>query len=259
MLRPTLIAAAMFTVLVVEPSHAIEKCRIKVDKKTGVIRVDASGVGGPVAWGSATGQASTPFFNAATCAVGGTARKCELADPAMLAAKTPPQGCTLYLDDGVVECSAWISGCTPTANLLTQAQADGLYAPKPTHHTLTLYEDQLSGTIHVNGSGGAHVDAWNDFLAYDSPALTGSPVAIDLGTEIQLNAAGGLDYQVALTFRFTDGDLTLFGLYQLSDGTGRYAIIGGTGAYARAIGTATSSLPPPYAVHTFTLDYTLPA
>lgn len=97
----------------VSTAGAIDKCRVKIDKKTGVIRVDASGIAGPLTWGPKAGSESGTFHNAATCISGPTARKCELADPSTLAAKTPPAGCSVYLTDGVTPCSGWISGCSP--------------------------------------------------------------------------------------------------------------------------------------------------
>ncbi len=94
-------------------AHAIDSCRAKVDKKTGVIRVDATNVGGPLLWGTSAGNENTGMFNSGTCIASGKAKKCELADPTSLASKSPPAGCTLYLDDGVAACSTWIPGCTP--------------------------------------------------------------------------------------------------------------------------------------------------
>src|SRR6185369_6775978 len=64
-------------------------------------------------WGKSAGAVSHTFFNAANCVTGSSASRCELADPATLDAKTPPAGCTLYLDDGTAPCSAWIVGCSP--------------------------------------------------------------------------------------------------------------------------------------------------
>jgi hypothetical protein len=96
-------------------ASAIEKCKVKVDKRTGVINVDATDVGGPLTWGAASGQETNTFFNNATCNVGGKAKKCNLAATASLAAKTPPPGCTIYLTDGVTPCSAWIPYCSPGA------------------------------------------------------------------------------------------------------------------------------------------------
>lgn len=107
-------ASATLAVLVATlPAHAVTSCAVKVDKKTGVIQVSAKGVEGPLSWGGAADQTFGSFFNASECVSGSRAKGCELADPSTLAAKTPPAGCTLYVDDGVAGCPAWISGCTP--------------------------------------------------------------------------------------------------------------------------------------------------
>lgn len=106
---------AVVVLLTVSTASAIDKCKVKVDKKTGVIMVDAAGVGGPLLWGSASGQETNTFFNTGTCVAGDKAKRCQLANPATLAAKTAPAGCTLYLADGVAPCTAWISGCSPGA------------------------------------------------------------------------------------------------------------------------------------------------
>lgn len=94
-------------------ASAVDKCGVKIDKKTGVLAVSASAVSGTLLWGTSAGTATAPFFNAGTCVVAGKATTCQIADPATLDAKTPPSGCTLYLTDGVVPCSTWIAGCTP--------------------------------------------------------------------------------------------------------------------------------------------------
>jgi hypothetical protein len=108
------VATALF-VNGVSIAHAIDRCKVKVDKRTGVILVDATGVGGPLLWGDASGSEVNSFFNGATCVVADNAKRCQLADPLSLSSKTAPAGCTLYLDDGVAACSAWISGCSPGA------------------------------------------------------------------------------------------------------------------------------------------------
>ncbi len=112
-LSSVLTAVALGLVLAV-PAHAIDKCKVKIDKKTGVLLVNAKEVAGTLLWGDAEGAETEPFFNAGTCVSDAKAKKCEIADPTTLAAKTPPAACTLYLDDdGTAPCSAWIAGCTP--------------------------------------------------------------------------------------------------------------------------------------------------
>ncbi len=111
----SLVLAACVLLLTASHASAIVKCKVKVDKKTGVINVDATEVGGPLTWGPAAGQETNVFVNDATCNVGGKAKRCNLAAPATLAAKTAPPGCTIYLADGVAPCSAWIPYCSPGA------------------------------------------------------------------------------------------------------------------------------------------------
>jgi len=106
-------ACAAVLLVTVSSSYAIDRCKVKVDKRTGVILVDATNVGGPLLWGESSGGEINTFFNAGTCVAAGKAKRCQLADPNTLASKTSPAGCTLYLDDGVLGCSAWIAGCTP--------------------------------------------------------------------------------------------------------------------------------------------------
>ncbi len=109
----TVFAAVMATLLLAAPAHAIDKCKVKIDNKTGVLLVSASGVTGTLLWGNTDGAETETFFNAGSCVVADKAKKCEIADPATLAAKTPPTGCTLYLADDIAPCSVWIKGCTP--------------------------------------------------------------------------------------------------------------------------------------------------
>ncbi len=110
-----LIVATVAGLVLVTPDtgEAMTKCRVKVDKKTGLIQVDATGVLGPLQWGGESVGATNSFFNDATCVASGRAKRCTLADPATLESKTPPASCTIHLDDGVTPCSAWIAGCTP--------------------------------------------------------------------------------------------------------------------------------------------------
>lgn len=107
------VTAAIAVLLCSSSAQAITKCSVKVDKKTGVLNVKAAGVGGPLLWGNTAASVVSTFFNAGTCVSATNGKNCQIADPNTLAAKTPPAGCTLYLDDGVAPCSAWIAGCSP--------------------------------------------------------------------------------------------------------------------------------------------------
>lgn len=107
------VAALSLAALFAASGDAAERCKVKVARKTGQIEVSASGVdAATLRWGPAAGAESVPFF-AASCVAGGKAKRCLLGDPAGLGARTPPEGCTVYVADALGSCSAWIPGCTP--------------------------------------------------------------------------------------------------------------------------------------------------
>lgn len=150
-------AALAVAVGLAAPVGAVDKCKVVADKKTGVIRVDATGVAGPLAWGGAAGEETNAFFNAATCIKGTKAKRCELADPSSLDAKTPPETCTVHLDDGVQGCAAWISGCTPGPRDIQGLDECVEVQSSPVEMTgteLTLQVDCPAGLVAVSGGIG---------------------------------------------------------------------------------------------------------
>jgi hypothetical protein len=113
-------AATLALVLGAGGSRAAERCKAKIEKNTGVIRVSASDVdGATLLWGEDPAAVTNAFFDA-TCVKGSKAKSCTLGDPASLASKTPPAGCTLHLNDANGPCSAWIPGCTPQRGAVTK-------------------------------------------------------------------------------------------------------------------------------------------
>jgi hypothetical protein len=110
--RAWLAAALAFSCLATG-ANAVEKCKVKVDKKTGLIEFSASNVdGATLRWGDTTTNQPYAFYDPA-CVKGDKAAKCTLADPGSSEAKTPPRACTLYAIDSRAGCIAWIPGCTP--------------------------------------------------------------------------------------------------------------------------------------------------
>jgi hypothetical protein len=94
-------------------ANAIKACKAKADKRTGIIQVFARDVDqATLRWGVAQGSENLQFFDDG-CIRGRKAKKCLLADPDTLAARTPPDACTLFLADADGGCSAWVQGCTP--------------------------------------------------------------------------------------------------------------------------------------------------
>lgn len=112
----TVIAVNAAVLVAVDCASAADKCKVKVDSKTGAIQVSASSVGGNLLFGDGPGllQANNAFANAATCLAAGKAKKCELGAPGSAEQITPPQLCRIFLrDTSGPGCSAFIKGCTP--------------------------------------------------------------------------------------------------------------------------------------------------
>lgn len=173
-------AAAASILLAASAAEAVDKCAVKVDKKTGVIRVDAAGVSGPLLWGSTADTVTSEFANDATCIAGSKAKKCELAAPSTLAAKTPPAGCTIYLDDAGAPCSAWIRGCVPgprqsAAFVWRDANGVVLGAADDGPNLLRYEGTQLLRFIVRNDSGGIDLESALYFVA---PACAGTPLVL---------------------------------------------------------------------------------
>jgi hypothetical protein len=122
------------------------------------------------------------------------------------------------------------------------------------HRTLTIYEDEASGTLATNGSGIGAVDGWNGFLEYDNSALTGSPVGQNDGMCVR-TAASGYNYECTWTFRLTGGDITVSGSLNDHD-LFNLAVVGGTGKFAGATGTMHASFDGGSNVYTNTLHFT---
>jgi len=119
-IRIALVLAA--TWLAGEPAGAVDGCKVKLNRSTGLIEVAAQNVSGPFSWGGEAGQEVNAFFNAGECIVGTSAKACFLADPTTTEAITPPASCTIHMSDGGGTCSAYIAGCTPglrKADLMT--------------------------------------------------------------------------------------------------------------------------------------------
>jgi hypothetical protein len=118
---------ALVLVLGASVGHAVTKCSVKMDAKTGIIQVSATGVvGGVLLWDTGSLPQPREFFDAATCITGDTAKKCTLGGPGTVESITPPELCTLYLYDfGVGSCAAHIKGCTPGKRTTTPEPPPG--------------------------------------------------------------------------------------------------------------------------------------
>ena len=96
-------------------AEAAKRCKAKV-ASDGTIQVSFEGVTGTPLWGFEAGQETNPFPNVLECVKPKRkeATNCAIAPEGTLAAKIPPEECTVYVaDDGAKTCSAWIKTCTP--------------------------------------------------------------------------------------------------------------------------------------------------
>lgn len=120
---PVLTACLALGIVFAVPAEAIDKCKVKIDNKSGVVLVSATGVQGPLKWGNEADQVVTDVFEA-SCVSAGKAKNCTLADPTTAEAMRPPERCTLYLGDDAMPCSAYIKGCTPGVRTLDTVLSD---------------------------------------------------------------------------------------------------------------------------------------
>ncbi|HXJ37003.1 MAG TPA: hypothetical protein VMS22_23465 [Candidatus Eisenbacteria bacterium] len=199
----SLLAVGLF---VVTPAvgHAIVKCSAKVNSKTGVIDVYASGVSGTLLWGDRSGAEATSFFNATTCIAGASASRCELGAAGSVQAITPPDLCTVYLKDSGPECAAHMKGCTPGVRFASQEQADALRmlaAAISFHHSVPTIE--FSGVNIQIDSGSGVTDAspngaGNLIIGYNEQrcAVAGNSCATDgdCAPAACANIVGGLGH-----------------------------------------------------------------
>ena len=99
-------------------SAAVQSCRAVMSKKTGVIQVYAKDITqriaqGKLEWAPDLESPFQPFANEDTCWKGGKARACQLGAEGTSESVTPPDGCELWLSDGVDLCQTRILGCVP--------------------------------------------------------------------------------------------------------------------------------------------------
>lgn len=150
-------------VLAAMPASAVDSCKVKVDKKTGVIKVSASTIDpGTLRWGNASGAEVNSFFDI-NCVDLGTlkGKDCTLADPATLAAKTPPPSCTLYMSDINGPCETWIRGCIPGVRtgraIVGYVWADQQSSPSYTPSAAYQFNSTGAANTITRGSVGSYI------------------------------------------------------------------------------------------------------
>jgi Dirigent-like protein len=138
----------------------------------------------------------------------------------------------------------------------TKQKVDSLIkSVTPKHHTLTIYEDETTGTSST-GTGAGSSDVYNDFLAYDNSGLTGTPVSTD--DSVYVHTSAGFAFLATLTFVFSNGSIEAMASWPDNQPSDTFAIVGGTNVFKGitgqvAFGTQVGNALP------VIFDYTLPA
>lgn len=116
--RPTRVLIPVLLIALFAPigSYGVERCRVRVDRRSGDLQITAREVVGTLRWGGGLGAEATPVANAAECIDGrGRARRCLLGASGSPVATTPPAGCVVFLaDDSAQPCAVEVKNCLPT-------------------------------------------------------------------------------------------------------------------------------------------------
>jgi hypothetical protein len=142
------VCAAILVALVADSALAAERCKAKVDKKTGAIVISARNVGANPRWDVSPGiPGGIPFSNSDSCVAGTTVSDCALGAEGTLSSITPPAGCRIYIsDDGGTECSVMPKGCVPGVRPTDDSFPENdprRGAPAPTLECTTAHADEL--------------------------------------------------------------------------------------------------------------------
>ena len=154
---PTVIAS-LFALSLAVPAGAIEKCKAKVDRKTGAIRYSFKySSEGPVQFAYASyGLPSTHaededlygFANEDSCQRSGKGKGCRVSTVPDLAA-IAPANCKAYLYDTADDtfCEARVPGCQPAMRPLPTS---GYYAIKNNHETTAVWDAATGMAWHIS-------------------------------------------------------------------------------------------------------------
>lgn len=100
------------------PASAIEKCKVRIDKKTGEILVSAANVTGVPLWGGESpDDPANPFPELASCQKGTALKSCRIGAAGTPAARRAPSSCNLSVRDDVGSCDSYIQGCSASSML----------------------------------------------------------------------------------------------------------------------------------------------
>jgi hypothetical protein len=125
--RPLAALLALSLVAVSTPTSAIEKCKARIDKKTGEILVSAGAVSGAPLWGGGSPDSpNNPFPDLASCQKGTKLKSCRIGAAGSPAARRAPSSCTLSMSDDAGTCESYIQGCTASSMLAVYVSEVGM-------------------------------------------------------------------------------------------------------------------------------------
>jgi hypothetical protein len=116
-------------VLAGSPASGVEKCKVRVDKKTGDLLVSASAIVGTPQWGGGEpADAKNDFHELLSCVKAGKLKNCRIGAPGSVLARRAGASCQLAIRDDGGLCRTRIPGCTGIALLgatVTEVVSDG--------------------------------------------------------------------------------------------------------------------------------------
>lgn len=139
--------AGVLLTLVSTPADALRACKAVASDKDGVVRVYAKGVldRADFEWAPDLDAPFEPFANAGTCLKGERARGCQLGADGTPESTWPPEGCVIYMTDGIGQCAARVRGCTPGVRNVDE-MADEVVALR---EEVDLLRSQLDAILSV--------------------------------------------------------------------------------------------------------------
>jgi hypothetical protein len=108
--------AAFVAAFAPSPAAAIDSCKVRIDKKTGVVSMSATGLSGLIAWRDSASDDYQTFHLPGCTVDGANVSGCPLYDPATTTARIPPPSCEVCIGDASgIDCCARLKNCTPGA------------------------------------------------------------------------------------------------------------------------------------------------
>ena len=157
--------------LAVAPAHAVDSCRVKVDKRSGLITVAATNLSGFPAWRDGNSTDLLTFFLAGCVIEGNDIVSCPLFDPAGNLASVPPPSCTLCVVDATGnDCCTRIRGCTPGVRDCTTV-TETMFLNPSAQNSLSA---QCPYGYRATGGGATHIASFaNPKIIMTRPTATG--------------------------------------------------------------------------------------